>query len=148
MNPFRKHSPGHTAMMIMFIVLILTVCAALYLFLERRLSPATARLATGELSAESVQAELSLLLLITLGAVLLILIFIVGAYLFIRTGRLVSHKRVGGKPTDYVDVWSSYRLSEDQIDAATEEEHPGSQDQTEPDDEPPADSPEGPNPAS
>jgi len=65
--------------------------------------------------------RLSYTLALLLVAVLLILAFVVGAYLVIRVGRLLTRDSVGGQPTHYVDAWSQYRVTDDQIDAATEE---------------------------
>lgn len=144
MNRLRRRSPGRIAMMIMVIVLLITVCAALYLVLERRLRPVGSRLASGELTRQALGTELTLLLVILLGSVLLILIFVIGSYLFIRVGRAVSQKRVGGEPTKYVDAWSRYRLTEEQIEAATQEEANRDEDR----DEPPDNSPPHPDPKS
>ena len=60
-------------------------------------------------------------LAVLLVALLLVLLFVVGAYLSLRLGRLVVEHRVGGKPTPYFDAWSQYRLTDDQIAEATRE---------------------------
>ena len=137
-------------MVLVLVALLATVCVALYVFLQRRLRPSAARLAAGELTRESVLAELSLLLLVLLGSGLLILSFVVGAYLLIRVGRAVSQKPVGGQATEYVDAWSRYRLSQEQIQATTGEGPADSQ--TQPDDDdghgPPPDHPQDPGPMS
>jgi len=102
--------------------LLLVVCVAAYLLVTNRLEASVARLAAGEVSREAVTAEASRLLAILLGAALLIVLFAVGAYLFIGLGRAVSRPAVDKKPTEYFDAWSHYRVSEEQIRAATEEE--------------------------
>jgi hypothetical protein len=94
---------------------------------------------------------MSVLLIITLGSILLIRLFVVGAYLLIRTGRSLSQRRLGGRPTEYVDAWSQYRLSEEQIQSALPEEPPGGEDQSNRDEGPPdgpANDPDQPHPAS
>ncbi|MFH1747385.1 MAG: hypothetical protein ABIG44_10120 [Planctomycetota bacterium] len=124
MSKRRKSSPGRTAMVLMLIALLVTVCVAVYLFLSRQLYPATPPVQPGESGSSNLQFKLTVLLAIMLGSALLILFFVIGSYLLIRVGRMVTRKEVGGEPTEYVDAWSHYRLSDEQIEAATSEEHP------------------------
>jgi hypothetical protein len=50
---------------------------------------------------------------------LLVLIFTIGAYLLIRVGRSVARKQAReAKPTAYVDAWSHYRVSDEDVEAA------------------------------
>ena len=102
--------------------LLLVVCVAAYLLVTNRLEASVARLAAGEVSREAVTAEASRLLAILLGAALLIVLFAVGAYVFIGLGRAVSRPAADKKPTEYFDAWSHYRVSDEQIRAATEEQ--------------------------
>ncbi len=151
MKDRRRSSPGRTAMVLMLIALLVMVCVSVYLFLAHRLFPSATRLESGEPASQGLRVELTMLLAIMLGAALLILFFVVGSYLLIRVGRLVTRKSVGGQPTEYVDAWSRYRLSDEQIDAATREEPPPGNDQPGPDDDetgPPDDNPEDPDPKS
>lgn len=121
MNIFRKPSPGHLALLLVLVALLLLVCLAVYLFLMRVLRRVDAAGGPGE-TAVTLHRKLTLLLAVVLCAILLILMFVVGAYLLLRVGREVAHRRVGGQPTQYVDAWSRYRLSAEQIEAATREE--------------------------
>ena len=133
MEILRGPSPGRTAMVLVLIALLLTVCVAVYLFLARALSPGTPGESVGD-TALLMRGKLLVLLMVVLGAILLILVFVIGSYALMRVGRSVSRKRVGGKPTEYSDAWSEYRLSQEQIDAVTGEQ-PGEPDGTEPEDE-------------
>jgi hypothetical protein len=105
----------------MVIALLLTVCVAMYLALVRVMETPGPSQVTDD-PAVALRGKLTLLLLIVLCATLLILMFAIGAYLLLRAGRAVSRQRLGGKPTEYVDAWSQYRLSDEQIEAATREE--------------------------
>jgi hypothetical protein len=113
---------GRAAMLGVLIALVLTVSAGVYMFMARY---ATDALPEDPLAADP-QAELQqvkrliLLLTILLISCLLILLFVVGSYLLIRVGRFVRQP-VAGKPTEYVDAWQQYRLTDEQIAAATAE---------------------------
>jgi hypothetical protein len=56
--------------------------------------------------------------------------FIVGSYLMIRAGRAVLPRPGKQTVTEYTDAWSNYRLTREQIEAATrkppQEDEPGS----------------------
>jgi hypothetical protein len=104
------------------LLLLLVVLVALYLYLEERLRPLAPRVAAGELSGEAMRVEMFVLLLLVLGAALLILVFVLAAYIVLRLGRAIADKRVGGQPTAYRDAWSEYRLTDEQIAAATSED--------------------------
>lgn len=58
---------------------------------------------------------------VSLVTLLLLTLFLVAVYLLTRMGRSLKQTTVGGKPTEYVDAWSHYRLSEDAIERATQE---------------------------
>lgn len=145
MSALRRVWTGRVATVLIVAALLLTVCVSVYLFLVRNLPSGLPTGPGGELTRQALRRKLTLLLAVVLGAVLLILAFVLGAYLVIRIGRAVSQKPVGGQPTEYVDAWSRYRLSEAEIDAATREEESGGSPPAGPDedsaeDEPP---PEG-----
>lgn len=61
--------------------------------------------------------------------------FVVGSYLMIRAGRALMRRQPRKTPTSYVDAWAGYRVTEEQIDAATRESDL-------PPDPPPSDNPQ------
>ncbi len=62
------------------------------------------------------------LLAASLATLLVLTLFFVGLYLLLRFGRELKRPSVGGRRTPYVDIWRSYRLSEDEIARATHEQ--------------------------
>ncbi len=143
-------SAGRTATMLVLAALILIVCAAVYLFVARpaRLPAPTDGVSTTEEAARLVAEarRAALLLTILLISALLILLYVLGAYLVIRIGQMVARHQIGGRPTHYVDAWAQYRLTDEQISAATSEDSDGpgrrrrppeTPDLTEPDEPPP-----------
>jgi len=137
--------------MLVLAALILIVCAAVYLFVARpaQLPAPTDGISTAEEAARLLHEarRAALLLTILLISALLILLYVLGAYLVIRIGQMVARHQVGGKPTHYVDAWAQYRLTNEQISAATSEDAddrarrrrpPATPDATEPDDQPPS----------
>lgn len=50
--------------------------------------------------------------------------FVLGSYLMIRAGRAVLPRSGSRTVTKYTDAWSGYRLTQEQIDAATREPPP------------------------
>jgi hypothetical protein len=54
---------------------------------------------------------------------LLVVVFVVGASVMIRAGRMVVQRPRRRKPTRYVDAWAGYRLSQEEIARATGEGH-------------------------
>ncbi len=114
-------------LLIVLAVLVLTVCASVYVFAaQRALLPRTQTISGTEEEARlALETRRGMVMLtVLLVSALLILLFVVGAYLVIRMGQLVSRPRVGGKPTEYVDAWRHYRLTDEQILAATDEDRP------------------------
>jgi len=113
---------GRAAMFGVLIALVLTITAGVYMFIERYPTDAlTAAPLMLDPQAEGLRVKrLVLLLTILLISCLLVLLFVVGSYLLIRIGRFVR-KPVAGKPTEYVDAWQQYRLTDEQIAAATAE---------------------------
>jgi hypothetical protein len=58
---------------------------------------------------------------------LLLLAFVVGTYVIVRVGRAMVRKPRQREATRYVDAWTGYRLSEQEIERATGETNtPGS----------------------
>jgi len=49
---------------------------------------------------------------------LIFLAFLLGSYLILRLGRRLVGRPTPRRPSRYVDVWSSYRLTKEQIDTA------------------------------
>lgn len=139
MGPARTSTYGRWAIWLMLMALLLLVFATAWLFLMQQ-PPLI------EHSPETRQFEarrLSALLMILMVSILLILVFVIGAYLLIRIGRAVAATGDRAKPTEYVDAWSQYRLSEDDIAQATEEPlgEPGKPDEDEPDNDSPGEDP-------
>jgi len=52
---------------------------------------------------------------------LLLLAFVVGTYVMVRVGRAIVRRPRRREPTRYVDAWTGYRLSEQEIERATDE---------------------------
>lgn len=52
---------------------------------------------------------------------LLLLAFVVGTYVMVRVGRAIVRRPRRREPTRYVDAWTGYRLSEQEIERATGE---------------------------
>jgi len=112
---------GRIAVAIMLAALVLAACVGVYLFLERRVPPVAPYGQTGDLARETLRAQLTVLLAVLLAVSLVILVFAIGAYLLLRAGHAVSQERLGGRPSTYVDAWSRYRLTDEQISRATQE---------------------------
>lgn len=138
----RRSSVGRTVTLLVLGLLLVTVCATVYVFLARHRHPGpSVGVIASEEEIERAVAEakrLATLLTILLVSALLILLYIIGAYLVIRVGQAVSRQAVGGRPTRYVDAWAGYRLTDEEISAATTEDHER--------DEPPPDLESGPSP--
>jgi hypothetical protein len=71
----------------------------------------------------------------SLAAILLLVLFMVAVYFVLRIGRQLRKTEVGGNASEYHDAWSEYRLSDEQIAAATSE--PPDAESPPPDDQPP-----------
>lgn len=116
------------------ILLVLMVLAGVYVFFAQRQAPIPCILDDDLTRQDRETKRLVALLTVLLVSALLILMFVVGAYFVIHIGQYISRQRVGGKPTEYVDAWQNYRLSEADISAATDEPADSSDD---PDERPP-----------
>ncbi len=129
MSESRRPSPGHAATLLVLLMLVLMTCAAVYVVVARigQGPPALGPLRDdpGDEAAIMLRTQqLTVLLTILLISALLILLFVLGAYLLLRVGRIIARERLGGRPTTYVDAWGSYRLTPEQIARATAEEPP------------------------
>jgi hypothetical protein len=118
--PDARPAHGRTATLIVLVILLLTVCATVYLYIAQHKLDQTPTGLDPEAEYARIQ-HLIILITILLISALLILLFVVGAYLLIRVGRLVTRGPLGGKPTAYVNVWQQYRVTDEQITAATQE---------------------------
>jgi ABC-type Fe3+ transport system permease subunit len=134
MSEQRQTSYGRAAMIGVLIALLLLICVGTYLILGR--FPRTDAMVPGEdaVARNRETARLSLLLATLLMSALLILLFVLGSYLLIRIGRAIKAP-VGGKPTEYVDAWQQYRLTDDDIASATAESPDDREPPATPDDE-------------
>jgi hypothetical protein len=87
-------------------------------------------------------AQLEALVKMLTHSFFLFLAFLVGSYLIVWSSRRVVQRRPGRRRSEYIDAWSSYRLTQEEIDTATRQWEeslppdaaPGSDD-AEPDDE-------------
>jgi hypothetical protein len=126
MAPPPTPTHGRTATLFVSAILLLTVAGTVYVFLAQNARPplpAGAVISDEDVDQLAYEAhQLITLLTILLTSALLILLFFIGAYLVIRVGQFVARDRVGGRPTPYVDAWSAYRLTDDDIAAATGED--------------------------
>ena len=126
--PHRPSTYGRTAVLLVLGVLALTIGTAVYVFFAQHGAQASALggIASDEEADRALADSRRLVTLLTLLLIsaLLILLFVVGAYLVIRVGQFVARDRLGGKTTAYVDAWQNYRLTDEQISAATEEKKP------------------------
>ncbi len=112
----RPQAPlGRVAMVLVLACLLLLLAFLTYMV---RLSwdrmPADA--GSGEGPALDPVQRVRLTLAMLLFAVLAILIFVISTYVVIKLGRAVMAKRVAEKPTQYVDVWGGYRVSQQELD--------------------------------
>ncbi len=119
MRPFSLTSAGRATLVITSLGLIFMLVLLVWMALSTQRMPSPLA-DEGEVKTEL--KRMSALLVILFTALLLILFFVISAYAILRIGRTLSESRVGGKPTEYVDAWSRYRLSEEEIAAATAEE--------------------------
>lgn len=110
----------------MLILLLLLVGLSIYAYLAKHGQPTIISVVDGDgkppvdLQAQEARKASALLLMMVV-SVLLILIFVIGSYLLIRVGRSLTDHSGRGKPTEYVDAWSQYRISDEEIAAATSE---------------------------
>lgn len=96
------------------------------MWLVTRLATAEAAIlltaASGATITQAERREVAYLMLATLAALVTLVIFILGIFIVKRMGARLRSLRVGGEPTTYVDSWSQYRVSDDEIKAATAED--------------------------
>jgi len=119
---------GRAATIIVLAALLVLISAGVYIAWGRlwASSPPVQLQEQDEIAAWRHSRQLTMLLTLLLISALLILLFVIGAYLVIQMGRLVARARspVGGEPTPYVDAWSNYRLTDEEIAAATSGDSP------------------------
>ena len=64
--------------------------------------------------------ELEALLRMLTQSFVIFMAFLLGSYLMVRIGRaLLGPQHRESRPTEYVDAWGQYRLSEEQVEAAS-----------------------------
>jgi len=149
MTPASGSTHGRLAVLLALGVLGATVGATLYVILAQSHPNALPASTTSATSAPSVTIDegrrAATFLLIVSISVLLALMAALGAYVVIRYGQRLARQKVGGQPTEYVDAWGHYRLSDEEISAATAEDptegEEGSDGSSEPPDQPPPGSP-------
>jgi hypothetical protein len=108
--------PSRLAISFVVVGLALSAIGIAYIMspIERELPP---------LDAPEVQAraqQLDALFRMLANSFLLFLVFLLGSYLMIRIGRRVLYQGPAGNRSEYVDAWSQYRLSQEEIDTATD----------------------------
>lgn len=125
---------GRATAVLVFLALLITFSAVLYLAVSRPLDvPVANSSEQSEVALQRLQAKrLSVMLLMMFGATLLILIFVIGSYLLIRAGKVVTQQRAGGEPTEYVDAWAQYRVTDEQIAEAMGPDEPPEDEPREP----------------
>lgn len=112
---------GRAALVGVLIALLLTIGVGVYLVAARLQASAETAPFADEPTAQRQQVTQLQLLMVLLGSTLVLLLFVIACYLMMRLGRAVSTP-IAGAPTEYVDVWQKYRLTEDEITAATMED--------------------------
>lgn len=65
-------------------------------------------------------SEAAYLLLLILLILLLLIVFGVGIFIMLRIGSRLK-QREPAQPTEYTDAWSQYRLTEEEVAAATDD---------------------------
>jgi hypothetical protein len=108
--------PSRLAIVFVLVGLALSAIGIAYLMspAERELPPISA--SHDELRLQQLNA---LLLRMLTHSFLIFLAFLVGSYVMVRVGRRVLSHREPPRRSEYVDAWSNYRLSQDEIDTAT-----------------------------
>lgn len=130
--PRRRIRYGRWATLASLIVLLGVVGGVLLIYAIhgfRVAPPAEGPLDVG--AAEAHARRVTVLMMLVLASGLLLVLFIVGAYFLLRAGRGLRDADPHG-PTLYVDAWGRYRLTDEQIRAATDHESGDSPPQTPP----------------
>ena len=120
----RRRAYGRAAALGVFLSLLIVLLMAFGLYVARDLARPPA--SEGAIDIEASEANvrrLTLMLSIVLASGLLLILFLVGTYFLLRAGR-AARTPVGGTPTRYVDAWAQYRLTDEEIAAATAEPPP------------------------
>lgn len=114
----RADQPRPSRLAISFVLVGLALSAVgiayiIYAGRERELPPITAP------QTDVRVQQLNALLRMLTHSFFIFLAFLLGSYLMVRIGRGVLSRRHTPQRTEYVDAWSHYRLSQDEIDTAT-----------------------------
>ena len=114
----RADQPHPSRLAISFVLVGLALSAVgiayiIYAGRERELPPITAP--QNDVRIQQLDALLRMLT----HSFFIFLAFLFGSYLMVRIGRSVLGRRHSPQRTEYVDAWSQYRLSQDEIDTAT-----------------------------
>jgi hypothetical protein len=120
----RQRAYGRAAALGVFLSLLIVLLLAFGLYAARDLSRPPA--SEGRLDLEAIVAyerRVTLMLTIVLASGLLLILFLVGTYFLLRAGT-AARTPVGGAPTRYVDAWAQYRVTDEEIAAATAEPPP------------------------
>jgi hypothetical protein len=115
MDAERPH-PSRLAISFVVVGLALSAIGIAYIMspIERELPP---------LDEPQVQAhaqQLDALFRMLTHSFFVFLAFLLGSYLMVRIGRRVLYHGSSGNRSEYVDAWGSYRLSQEEIDTATD----------------------------
>ena len=116
----RRRAYGRAAALGVFLSLLIVLLMAFGLYVARDLARPPA--SEGAIDIEASEANVRRLTLM-LSIVLASGLFLVGTYFLLRAGR-AARTPVGGTPTRYVDAWAQYRLTDEEIAAATAEPPP------------------------
>ena len=108
--------PSRLAIIFVVVGLALSAIGIAYILspIERELPPITAP--QDELRVQQLNALFRMLT----HSFFIFLAFLLGSYLMVRIGRRVLHPTVSGKRSEYVDAWGNYRLSQEEIDTASD----------------------------
>lgn len=120
-NDHRRSAYGRAAALGVFIALLIVLLLAFALYVANDMTrPPTGEGEHGLSEATAYAKRLTLVLSLVLMSGLLLIVFLVATYFLLRAGR-IARAPIGGHPTTYVDAWKQYRVTDEQIAAATEE---------------------------
>jgi hypothetical protein len=135
----RDERPRSSRLAATFIALGLSLAAGgiafnLWMLRVQELPPAI----SGVIPEKNVRPMLHLMSSTLVAAFILVMTFVVGSFIMVRAGRYFLDRSPALPRTEYVDAWGRYRISEDEIEAATGEERPAHDDDDDvsPDDRP------------
>lgn len=105
--------------MLAFLVVLGVLTTGLYAMLRH----GTATILDAEAAADP-QARARRMSGLLLGVLLigvLIIVFVIGAFLVLRAGRALTRQKLGGRDTEFRDIWSEARVTPQQMEAADEQ---------------------------